>query len=59
MCALDLETSNQDYHLHERWKAKLTTRSVDFINRTLDPALMTAFGYEWLPGSRKEGEDRP
>ncbi len=51
--------SYQDTYLYERWKANLTTRSIDFINRYLDPALMTAFGYEWLPGSRIEGEDRP
>ena len=50
--------SIQDYYLHDRWKTKLTTTSVDLINRHLDPALMAAFGYEWLPGSQKQGEGR-
>ena len=50
--------SYQDYYLHERWKAKLTTNSVDLINRSLDPVLMAAFGYECLPGSRKQAGGR-
>lgn len=38
-----------DYYLNERWKADLSAENIRNINSLLDPALMAALHYDFLP----------
>jgi hypothetical protein len=38
----------RDYYLNERWKEKLTPKSIEMINSLIDPDLMAYFNYEKL-----------
>jgi hypothetical protein len=37
------------YYLQEKWKEKLSERAISLINRSLDPRVMRAYGYDLLP----------
>ncbi len=43
----------QDYYLNERWRELLTPTDIDIINRSLDPNLCRALGYDILKPSRR------
>ena len=38
----------RDYYLGEKWKEMLSVEALDLINRSLDPALMKYYGYDYL-----------
>lgn len=38
----------RDYYLEERWREKLSPQDIQWISAQLDPAVMKAFGYNFL-----------